>query len=84
MTVARQVFGDRITYHRLNYDALKGADALLIVTEWTEFRRPDFQRIKQLLSAPVIFDGRNIYDRQVMREYGFTYFGIGLPPVRGT
>jgi len=84
MTVARQVFGDRITYHRLNYDALKGADALLVVTEWTEFRRPDFQRIKQLLRAPVIFDGRNIYDRQVMREYGFTYFGIGLPPVQGS
>jgi UDPglucose 6-dehydrogenase len=84
MTVARQVFGDRITYHRLNYDALQGADALLVVTEWNEFRRPDFQRIKQLLRTPVIFDGRNIYDSQVMREHGFTYFGIGLPPVQGS
>jgi UDPglucose 6-dehydrogenase len=84
MNVARQIFGDRISYHRLNYDALQDADALLIVTEWTEFRRPDFQRVKQLLRTPVIFDGRNIYDPQVMRESGFTYFGIGLPPVLGS
>jgi UDPglucose 6-dehydrogenase len=84
MTVARQIFGDRISYHRLNYDALDGADALLVVTEWNEFRRPDFQRVKQLLRTPVIFDGRNIYDPQVMKEGGFTYFGIGLPPVLGS
>jgi UDPglucose 6-dehydrogenase len=83
MAEARRAFGDRITYHRLNYDALAGADALIVVTEWTEFRRPDFARIKQLLRAPVIFDGRNIYEPEVMRELGFTYYAIGRPGVRG-
>jgi UDPglucose 6-dehydrogenase len=78
---ARAVFGDRITYHRVNYDALDGADALLVVTEWNEFRRPDFARMKKLLKAPVVFDGRNVYDPEVMREHGFTYFPIGRRPV---
>jgi UDPglucose 6-dehydrogenase len=81
MGVARGIFGDRITYHRVNYDALGGADALLVVTEWNEFRRPDFPRIKGLLKQPVIFDGRNIYDPQVMRELGFSYYPIGRPAV---
>jgi UDPglucose 6-dehydrogenase len=83
MKVARQIFGDRVTYHRLNYEALEGADALLIVTEWNEFRRPDFERMKRLLRTPVVFDGRNVYEPQVMRELGFTYFAIGQPAVRG-
>lgn len=78
---ARAVFGDRITYHRVNYDALDGADALLVVTEWNEFRRPDFARMKKSLKAPVVFDGRNVYDPEVMREHGFTYFAIGRRPV---
>jgi UDPglucose 6-dehydrogenase len=82
MAVSRSIFGDRITYHRVNYDALRGADALLVVTEWNEFRRPDFPRLKELLKQPVIFDGRNIYDPQVMHELGFTYYPIGRPPVR--
>jgi UDPglucose 6-dehydrogenase len=84
MTAARHFFGDRITYHRVNYEALTNADALLVVTEWAEFRRPDFERIKQLLRTPVIFDGRNIYDPQVMQDLGFTYYSIGQPTVRGT
>jgi UDPglucose 6-dehydrogenase len=79
--VARGIFGDRITYHRVNYDALTSADALLVVTEWSEFRRPDFPRIKTLLKQPVIFDGRNIYDPQVMRELGFSYYPVGRPAV---
>jgi UDPglucose 6-dehydrogenase len=83
MTVARQFFGDRVSYHRVNYDALEGADALLIVTEWNEFRRPDFDRMKRLLRTPVVFDGRNVYEPQVMREHGFTYYAIGQPAVRG-
>ena len=62
---------------RRNYDALKGADALAIVTEWQEFREPDFARIKKLMRAPVIFDGRNIYQREQMKALGFTYFSIG-------
>jgi len=57
--------------------ALEGADALVLVTEWQEFRSPDFQAIKRLLSSPVIFDGRNVYDPVQMRELGFRYFGVG-------
>jgi UDPglucose 6-dehydrogenase len=72
---------DRVAYHRVNYDALAGADALLIVTEWNEFRRPDFARMKSLLRQPVIFDGRNVYDPEVMRQHGFAYQGIGRAPV---
>ncbi|MFQ5852894.1 MAG: UDP-glucose dehydrogenase family protein, partial [Candidatus Binatia bacterium] len=74
---ARKVFGDGIRYASRNYDALQGADALLIITEWNEFRRPNFQRIKDLLRSPVIFDGRNIYDPPEMRRLGFTYYSIG-------
>jgi UDPglucose 6-dehydrogenase len=80
--VARSVFGDRVTYHRVNYDALEGADALLIVTEWNEFRRPDFARMKQLMRRPLILDGRNLYEPEVMREHGFTYLPIGRKVVR--
>jgi UDPglucose 6-dehydrogenase len=74
---AKKVFGDRIRYARRNYDALKGAAALLILTEWNEFRRPNFNRIQQLLKAPVIFDGRDIYDPADLRKLGFKYYSIG-------
>ena len=57
--------------------ALEGADALFVVTEWNEFRHPDFERMKALMKTPVIFDGRNIYDPARMRELGFTYMGLG-------
>ena len=77
---ARRVFGDRIRYAvQLPYEALEGAEALFVVTEWNEFRHPDFDRMKALMKAPVIFDGRNIYDLARMRELGFTYQGIGRP-----
>lgn len=79
---AKKIFGDRIHYHRVNYDALRGADALLIVTEWNEFRRPDFDRMKQLMKHPVIFDGRNIYDPEDMAARGFVYYSIGRRPVK--
>ena len=82
LTEARKQFGDRVVYQRVNYDALQGADALLIVTEWNEFRRPDFARMKKLLRQPIIFDGRNLYEPDVMREHGFTYFPIGRATVR--
>jgi UDPglucose 6-dehydrogenase len=78
---AREVFGDRISYHRVNYEALTGADALLIVTEWNEFRRPDFSRMRALMKTPIIFDGRNLYEPAVMQQAGFTYDPIGRGPV---
>jgi len=78
---ARRNFGERVTYHAINYDALAGADALLILTEWNEFRRPDFARMKKLLKQPVIIDGRNVYDPEDMQELGFIYHSIGRAPV---
>jgi len=74
---AKKIFGNRIRYANRNYDALAGASALLVLTEWNEFRRPDFQRIKTLLKNPVIFDGRNIYDPADLRKLGFQYYSIG-------
>jgi UDPglucose 6-dehydrogenase len=81
MHEARKFFGDRITYHRVNYDALEKADALLLVTEWNEFRRPDFDRMRNLMKRPLIFDGRNIYEPEQMRQLGFSYYSIGRRPV---
>ena len=80
----RKMLGDRdgrITYHRINYEALKGADALLILTEWNEFRHPNFQRIKSELKQPVIFDGRNLYDPDLMKALDINYYSIGRKPV---
>jgi len=77
MEEARKIFGDRIQYTHRNYDALHGAAALLILTEWNEFRRPDFARMKGLLKEAVIFDGRNIFDPADLRKLGFTYYSIG-------
>ncbi|MHA7628120.1 UDP-glucose dehydrogenase family protein [Corallococcus sp. M7] len=74
---AKRVFGDRIRYAELPYDALEGVDGLFVVTEWNEFRHPDFARMKSLMKTPVVFDGRNIFQPARMREQGFTYFGIG-------
>lgn len=74
----RSELGDSITYCDHHYDACDGADALAIVTEWNEFRNPDFDYVKLKLKAPVIFDGRNLYDRHKMAERGFHYSGIGL------
>jgi UDPglucose 6-dehydrogenase len=78
---ARKLFGDRISYHKTNYEALKDADALLILTEWNEFRHPNFQRIKAELKSPVIFDGRNLYDPSLMKALEFRYYSIGRRPV---
>jgi UDPglucose 6-dehydrogenase len=69
--------GDSITYLDNNYEALKGCDALIVCTEWNEFRTPNFDRIKKELKAPIIFDGRNIYKPNDMLEHGFTYYSIG-------
>ncbi len=77
----RQKYGDKLVYEALPLDALKGADALAIMTEWAEFRQPDFTEMKQLLKSPVVFDGRNIYDPETMRQNGFTYYSIGRKTV---
>lgn len=74
---AKMIFGDKITYAKSSYDALNNADALLLLTEWNEFRRPDFDRIKDLLKTPIIFDGRNQYDAKRLIERGFEYTCIG-------
>jgi UDPglucose 6-dehydrogenase len=77
--VARGIFGASITYAPHAYHALTGADALLIVTEWNEFREPDFARMKKAMKQLVIFDGRNLYDPKLVRALGFTYQSIGRP-----
>jgi len=69
--------GDRIEYAATPMDALDDADALILVTEWNEFRRPDFDEVKRRLRAPLIFDGRNIYSRKTLTGLGFAYYGIG-------
>jgi len=74
---ARQLFDGRIALCDRSYDALDGADALAVVTEWNEFREPDFAKMRQLMRTPVVFDGRNIYSPEQMRALGFTYFSIG-------
>ena len=83
---ARRVFGDRITYCVNSYEALGQADALLLLTEWNEFRRPDFDRMKNLMKTPIIFDGRNQYEIERMGKRGFQYFCIGrnqVDPIAG-
>jgi UDPglucose 6-dehydrogenase len=75
--VARRVFGDRVALFEKGYDALRGADALAVVTEWSEFREPDFGRMRHLMRSPVVFDGRNVYSPTQMQALGFTYYSIG-------
>jgi UDPglucose 6-dehydrogenase len=77
MPNVKKLLGDKISYSENRYDALDGADALLIVTEWPVFRTPDFDFMKEKLKAPVVFDGRNLYDLERMRDYGFYYNSIG-------
>ena len=77
MEEARERDGERIEFGGSNYEAAEGADALLVLTEWNEFRSPDFARLKELLRGPVIFDGRNLYDPAAMRRQGFVYHSIG-------
>jgi UDPglucose 6-dehydrogenase len=76
---ARHQLGDRVFYAASAYEALAGADALVIVTEWREYRNPDFARVKQALSRPLIVDGRNLYEGARLAELGFTYDCIGRP-----
>jgi UDPglucose 6-dehydrogenase len=84
MAETRRLYGDRLTGDRPSLtlcasaaETLEGADALAIVTEWQEFRSPDFELLKEKLAAPVVFDGRNLYDPAMMLRRGFTYYAIG-------
>lgn len=77
----RQVLGDSIAYADHKYEPLTKADALVVCTEWNEFRQPNYERIRQELKQPVIFDGRNLYEPEEMAEKGFEYFSIGRPHV---
>jgi len=81
MPNVKKLLGDKIEYATNRYNALEGADALLIVTEWPVFRTPDFDFMKEKLKAPVIFDGRNLYDLDRMKDYGFYYSSIGRKTV---
>ena len=74
---ARELFDGRIAVCEKSYDALAGADGLVIVTEWNEFREPDFEKMRKLMRSPVVFDSRNIYSAEQMRALGFIYFSIG-------
>lgn len=76
---ARGLLGNRIDYAETNYEALQGADALVVVTDWNEYRNPDFDRVKRTLKQPVIVDGRNLYDVEKMRDLGVRYHSIGRP-----
>lgn len=81
LPAAQQHFGSRIECGAEAYSILKQADALLICTEWNEFRTPDFRRIRSLLRQPLIFDGRNLYERRTLMRYGFEYHSVGRPAV---
>ena len=76
---AKGLLGNRIDYAETNYEALVGADALVVVTDWNEYRHPDFERVKRTLKQPVIIDGRNLYDVEKMRDLGVRYHSIGRP-----
>ncbi len=77
MRVAKGLFGSRVSFAAGDYEALKGADCVAIVTEWNEFRRPDFGRMRKLLRTPVVFDGRNLFTPEQMKQNGFTYYSFG-------
>jgi UDPglucose 6-dehydrogenase len=74
---AKEIFGDRIEYGKNVYDCLPHADCLVIITEWNEFRRPNYDKMKDLMKSPVIFDGRNLFDPERMIQRDFYYFCIG-------
>jgi UDPglucose 6-dehydrogenase len=77
MTNVKAIYGDRLTYCDRPYGALEGADGLVIVTEWQEFRNPDFEVMRRLLRERVIFDGRNLYEPKTLAGHGFSYYAIG-------
>ncbi|MCE5266932.1 MAG: UDP-glucose/GDP-mannose dehydrogenase family protein [Planctomycetaceae bacterium] len=84
MSNVQAVYGNRLIYCQKRDDALLGADALAICTEWKQFLHPDLDEVRRMMRQPVIFDGRNVYNPRRMREAGFTYYSIGRPAVIGT
>lgn len=78
METAKIIFGDKIVYSSNSYDALENADALILITEWNEFKRPSFDKIKSKLKEPIIFDGRNQYDKKRMTDRGIKYISLGV------
>lgn len=83
MENVRKIFGDKIEYFENPYEAAEGADAIFIATEWPEFRTPDFEKLSATVKSRVIFDGRNVYELNVMKEQGYKYFSIGREVVHG-
>src|SRR5690606_11811130 len=83
MENVKKIFGDKIQYAATPYEAAEGADAIFIATEWPEFRTPDFEKISSLVKNKVIFDGRNLYDLDFMKELGYVYYSIGRKVVNG-
>ncbi|MFL5331291.1 MAG: UDP-glucose dehydrogenase family protein [Gemmataceae bacterium] len=80
MANIREIYGDRLQYCTRPYDAVEGADGLVVVTDWQEFRQPDLDHLKRSMKQHVVFDGRNLYDPEVMKAAGFAYYGIGRRP----
>jgi UDPglucose 6-dehydrogenase len=78
MKEAKRMLGDRVHFAHNALSACEGADALLLVTEWSEFRHVDLDELKKLLKQPVLFDGRNIWDAERARSQGFVYYGVGI------
>ena len=76
-------YEDRVEYAESSYGALRNASAMILLTEWNQFRHPDFERIKKELNTPTIFDGRNLYEPKELKSLGFNYFSIGRPDVVG-
>ena len=81
MENVKQIYGERITYAKQPMEALPGADALAIMTEWKQFLQPDFDLMRRLMRSPVIVDGRNVYSKSQMKAAGFTYYSIGRATV---
>ena len=81
MENAKFYLQDKIKYVKNQYDVVKGADALLVLTEWNEFNNPDLEEVKRLLNKPVIFDGRNVFNRRKTKQMGFTHYSIGKTPI---
>jgi UDPglucose 6-dehydrogenase len=77
MDVARPLLPDAVEMFKDSYEMAKGCDALMVITEWNEFKQLDLEKVKKLLKTPIIYDGRNIYDPKMMKEMGFTYRAVG-------
>jgi len=83
MENVKKLMGDKIQYFNTPYEAAENADAVFIATEWPEFRTPDFDKLSSILKNKVIFDGRNLYELDAMRDLGYAYFSIGREVING-